>query len=91
MIVTRSSADAPAGEGGVCVALTFFVLAGFVDEPPEPNILLNPKCAEQDVNKNNTSNADMEKIEIFFIFASKQGGKCISCTLIYPVNLLNKI
>jgi hypothetical protein len=71
--------------------LTGFTFTVLVDEPPEPNILLNPKCPEQDVNKNNISNADMEKIEIFFIFASKQGGKCISCTLIYPVNLLNKI
>ena len=78
-------AESLAGEGGVCVALTCFVLVDLacgVFELP-PNILL--KCIEQDDNSI-TMNTDTKRIETFFIFLPpSNGGNLISSILIYPV------
>jgi hypothetical protein len=64
-------AGALGGEGGVCVALMCFVLVGV--ELPD-NSLLIPRCIEQD-DSNIAVNTVKNRIEYFFIFASKQWGQ----------------
>jgi hypothetical protein len=66
-------AGALAGEGGVCVALTFFVLVdlacGVFVLPPN-NLL---KCIEQD-DSSITVNIAIKRIETFFIFCLQAMG-----------------
>ena len=77
-------AIAVAGEGGVCVALAFFVLVDLacgVELPP--NSLL--KCIEQD-DSSIAMNTVTKRIETFFIFLPPSNrSNLITDILIYPV------
>lgn len=58
------------GEGGVCVALICFVFVGCGD--PDLNILLRPKCIEQEDSKSAIKGTKI-KIEYFFIYLQVMG------------------